>query len=100
MANYNRGDWVIYIANDRLDLGRVADSDNGYGVCQVCFGVTCHKEPCAVTRLHPYTPTLNSPICMQPGIGYHLFDPMGCPDYNPCICSGNGCKPREREFDE
>lgn len=101
---FKKGDFVIYKSRSRFDIGRVA----GYStypselgkVFYVCFHSGCTAESCAAEDLELYVVPIDSPLRMRPGIGYHRFDPMGCPDYDPRICAAYGCKPWEGETDE
>lgn len=85
--SYKRGDWVVFAPGYKSpEIGRVASCRPVSNACFVCYTHGCTAALTAYEMLVPYDPERFPGLVRDERIGYHRFDPDGCPDYDPCVC--------------
>lgn len=98
MRGFKRGDWVVFVPGCKApEIGRVAGTNYAMDACYVCYSHGCTSALTANEMLVPYDPDEFPDLVPDVRIGYHRFDPDGCPDYEPGACDAY-CKraePRE-----
>lgn len=83
-----RGDWVVYEAPGKREIGRVWVV--GQESAAVCYSLGCTAARTPLGLLRPYDRDRDGDLVPDSRIGHHRFDD-DCPDYDDACC--HGCKP-------
>lgn len=87
MAEFKRGDWVVFAPGYKSpEIGRVTSVGAISRTCFVCYTHGCTAELTPCEKLVPYDPERFPDLEPDDRIGHHRFDEDGCPDYDPDAC--------------